>query len=128
MTPLNHPTVLVADDDRLLRESLCDYLSELGCMSRSAGNGGEAIEVMERSRFDLLMSDVDMPDMSGFQLMFWVQAHHPMPTVLMSARADPAMRQAARHAGALDLLRKPVEIASISSLFHSLFDQHPPLS
>jgi CheY-like chemotaxis protein len=119
-------TILVADDDRLLRESLCDVLSHLGCMTRSAGNGGEAIEVLEHDRFDLLMSDVEMPDMTGFQLLSWVREHHPTPTVLMSARADRSLRETARSVGAIDLLHKPVEIASITHLFHSLFDPQSP--
>jgi CheY-like chemotaxis protein len=119
-------TILVADDDRLLRESLCDVLSQMGCAARSAGNGGEAIQVLEHDRFDLLMSDVEMPDMTGFQLLSWVREHHPMPMVLMSARSDKSLRAAARSAGAIDLLHKPVELSSITHLFHTLFDRQPP--
>jgi two-component system response regulator CpxR len=118
-------TILVADDDRLLRESLCEALALLGCEPRSAGNGGEAIEVLEHERCDLLLSDIDMPDMSGFQLLSWVRAHHPLPAVLMSARADEPLRRAARTAGAIDLLPKPVAIDSLDHLFHSLFDRRP---
>ena len=118
-------TILVADDDRLVRESLCDVLSQLGCAARSAGNGGEAIEVLEHDRYDLLMSDVEMPDMTGFQLLTWVTRHCPMPTVLMSARSDPALRAAARSQGAIDLLQKPVQMQSIAALFHTLFDGRP---
>ncbi|MBA3709533.1 MAG: response regulator [Planctomycetes bacterium] len=118
-------TIVVADDDRLLRESLCDALSDLGCNARAAGNGSQAIEFLSGSPCDLLLSDVDMPDMSGFQLLSWVSQHHPLPMILMSARADESLSRAARSAGAITLLSKPVEITSITSLFHSLFDERP---
>jgi len=48
-----------------------------------------------------------------------------MPIVLMSARSDPSLRAAARSHGAIDLLQKPVQMHSITSLFHSLFDGRP---
>ncbi|MBA2482762.1 MAG: response regulator [Planctomycetes bacterium] len=121
-------TIVIADDDRLLRESLCDALSDLGCDPHPAGNAGEAIELLSSASCDLLLSDVDMPDMSGFQLLSWVSQRQPdrgLPAVLMSARADEAMSRAARAAGAITLLPKPVEITSITSLFHSLFDGRP---
>src|SRR5882757_7590434 len=95
-------TVLVADDDRLLRESLCDALTDLGCIPSQAGNGSSAIDFLKQARYDLLLSDVDMPDMTGFALLSWTQQHPPMPSVvLMSARADSFLDRAAQQAGAL---------------------------
>jgi len=115
-------TILVADDDALLRESLCDLLADLGVTPWSVGNAGEAIQVLTRTRCDLVLSDVDMPDMTGFALLSWIQAHQRVPAVLMSARADPQMDLAAQRAGALALLSKPVAAGSISTLIHRLFD------
>ena len=119
-------TILVADDDRLLRESLCDALSALGYAPTDVGCGRQAIAVLNQRRCDLLLSDVDMPDMTGFQLLSWVADHPaspPMPTVLMSARADGDLDRAARAAGAMALLPKPVEITVINSLVHTIFDR-----
>jgi CheY-like chemotaxis protein len=128
-----HRTVLIADDDRLLRESLSEVLSELGCTTRHVGSGGGAIEMLRQQPCDLLLSDVDMPDMSGFQLLSWVNEHPTfphggnaagwhMPVVLMSARADDRLGRAARDAGAVVLLPKPVAIDRITSLVHQLLD------
>jgi CheY-like chemotaxis protein len=125
VTAMQPRTVLVADDDRLMRESLCDCLAQLGHCSCTARDGGEAIQVLGRTRCDLLVSDIEMPDMTGFQLISWVMQHHPIPTVLMSARSDSALPAAAREAGAIQFLRKPVGITSLASLFLSLFPQPP---
>ncbi len=115
-------TVLIAEDDRLLRESLCDVLDGLGCAPHAVDCGAKAIEILEHHRFDLVLSDVDMPDMTGFVLlsMFSRLAHHPS-AVLMSARADRELERAAQQAGALALLPKPVKAGSLASLLTTLF-------
>jgi CheY-like chemotaxis protein len=120
-------TILIADDDRLVRESLHDVLADFGWAIEEAGNGTDAIAVLSRMRCDLLLSDVDMPDMTGFQLLSWVtgQAHltpRP-PVVLMSARADHQLTQAAQQAGAVTLLSKPVALPAITSLIAHLLDR-----
>ena len=115
-------TVLVAEDDRLLRESLCDVLDGLGCAPKPVECGSRAIEVLSRERIDLLLSDVDMPDMTGFALLSWLSTREPHPTaVLMSARADRELELAAQRLGAIALLPKPVKAGSLSSLIHRLF-------
>jgi CheY-like chemotaxis protein len=120
MLPLRH--ILIADDDRHLRESLCEVMGDAGWSAQSAGCGAQAIQLLNGGRFDLLLSDVDMPDMTGFQLLAWARAHqHPEPAVLMSARANPELVQAATRAGAVTLLPKPVRAAELTKLVTNLF-------
>lgn len=116
-------TILIADDDRLMRESLSEILMGMGCHTWQARDGHSAIEILSHDRCDLLLSDVDMPDMTGFQLLDWVRSHPPITsTVLMSARADDLqLHEAAREGGALALLSKPVGISTITNLFSTLF-------
>jgi CheY-like chemotaxis protein len=124
-------TILIADDDRLVRESLHDVLADFGWTIEEAGNGTDAIAVLSRMHCDLLLSDVDMPDMTGFQLLSWVtdsthfsgQPSARPPVVLMSARADHQLGLAAKRAGAVTLLSKPVELPAIQSLVHHLLDR-----
>jgi CheY-like chemotaxis protein len=116
-------SILVADDNRLLRESLCDMLTDLGFRTRQVANGVNAIAVLKQSPFDLMLSDVDMPDMTGFVLLSWVRQHCPTPSVLMSARADRTLGVAAVEAGAITLLSKPVELDSVTDLVDRLFNQ-----
>lgn len=120
---MNARSILVADDNRLLRESLCDMLGDLGFRTSQVANGTNAIEVLKQSPFDLMLSDVDMPDMTGFVLLSWVSQNRPTPLVLMSARADRALGKAAQEAGAIALLPKPVEIRSVTDIVDQLFQQ-----
>jgi CheY-like chemotaxis protein len=119
MTPR---TILVADDEPLLRESLCDLITDLGLIARPAMNGRGAMEILEHGHCDLVLSDVDMPDMTGFTLLSWIHEHHPVPAVLMSARADGRLNTEAYRAGALALWPKPVEAGTVTRLLHTLFD------
>jgi len=116
-------SILVADDDRLLRESLCEALSDLGHRTLDANCGQRAIAIIEGNRqLDLLLSDVDMPDMTGFALIDWLHAHRLAPAVvLMSARADAQLDRAAHDAGAVCLLSKPVGVGRIAGLVAQLF-------
>lgn len=124
MAPGQH-IVLIADDDRLVRESLGDAFDGFGWGVRIAASGGQAIRMLEQARCDLLVSDIDMPDMTGFQLLSWVRTHAPPlqlpPVVLMSARADEQLSQTAVAEGAVSFLRKPVEVAKISNFIATYF-------
>jgi len=121
MAPASH-IVLIADDDRLVRESLGDAFDGFGWDVRTATCGGEAIHVLERGHLDLLVSDIDMPDMTGFQLLSWTREHPPnLPVVLMSARADEALGRTALAEGAVTLLSKPVGVARMKTVINSLF-------
>ena len=122
MAPATH-IVLIADDDRLVRESLGDAFDGFGWDVRIAACGGEAIRVLEQQRLDLLVSDVDMPDMTGFQLLSWVRERRTSqpPVVLMSARADEALGRTAQSEGAFALLAKPVEVVRLNTVISSLF-------
>ncbi len=114
-------SVLICDDDALLRDTLGDCLGALGWRVATAGNGLGAVDSLAASPFDLLVSDVDMPGLSGFAVLAWARERvRDLPVVLMSGRADAALAQAARTAGARALLPKPVDIGRFTSLVGTL--------
>lgn len=117
-------SVIVVDDDRLVRESLCEVLSDLGCVVRDAAGGLSAFESISRETVDMVVSDVDMPDISGFELL--ARLRHiafAKPVVLMSARADDGLRLQARDSGAAELLAKPVRLGPFAELVHHLLPE-----
>ncbi len=61
--------VLVVDDDHAVLEVIRDMLADLGCEVLPAPSGAEALQVLERnSHIDVLITDIDMPEMSGYEL------------------------------------------------------------
>ncbi len=112
--------ILVVDDDRLIRESLADILDDLGATTAQAEDGLQALEMVISSPPDMVISDIDMPDISGFELL--ARMHRQtitIPLLLMSARADDNLRHQAELAGAIGLLDKPVGVRPLASMLHS---------
>jgi DNA-binding response OmpR family regulator len=78
--------VLVADDDLSVCHSVEDLLRSQGCEVTTAHNGREAEELLDHGTYDLVLSDVVMPDVDGYELFRYVREHHPtVPVVLMTA-------------------------------------------
>jgi CheY-like chemotaxis protein len=75
---LNEPaTLLIVDDDTFIRESLSHVLTEIGYRVRSADDGFSALREIRREVPDLLLSDLNMPNMSGFELLSVVRRRFP---------------------------------------------------
>jgi CheY-like chemotaxis protein len=80
------PTVLVVEDEPVIRELMAILLEEEGYVVRQAVDGLEALEVMERHGVDLVLSDVKMPRLDGASLVQRLRARgNTIPVVLMSA-------------------------------------------
>ncbi|MEX2204852.1 MAG: response regulator [Myxococcota bacterium] len=78
--------VLVVDDDAGVRDSVSEILRADGAVVTVVGNGREAIERMRRERFDVVLSDVVMPEMDGYELFQAARREAPdTPVVLMTA-------------------------------------------
>jgi Response regulator containing CheY-like receiver, AAA-type ATPase, and DNA-binding domains len=102
--------VLIVEDDRDLREALCDTLELSGYQAVGAADGLAALKVLEERKVGLVVSDVQMQPMDGHALLLEIKRHFPyVPVLLMTAygvidKAVEAMRQ-----GACNYLTKPFE-------------------
>jgi PAS domain S-box-containing protein len=84
--PLAGLRILVVDDDAGICESLRDLLEAERCCVETASSGVAALQALERAEFDLVLSDVVMPDMDGYQLYQTIRARMPdVPVILMTA-------------------------------------------
>jgi two-component system response regulator FlrC len=106
--------VLVVEDDLSLCEALCDTLEISGYHVVSARNGTEALIKLEQSQFKLVVSDVQMPVMDGFQLLKNMQHKYAeTPVVLMTAFGTIPKAVEAMQAGASDYLIKPFDAEAL---------------
>jgi PAS domain S-box-containing protein len=77
--------ILVVDDDNGICRSLKEILEADGCIVETAGDGEEALACLDRSRFDLMLSDVVMPKMDGHELYLKARQRYPeMPVLMMT--------------------------------------------
>jgi CheY-like chemotaxis protein len=106
------PTVLVVEDEVLIRLVIADYLRECGYRVHEAANAAEAVAVLESGTvaIDIVFSDVLMPgDMDGFGLARWVRSHQPNVRVILTASVERSADIAATLCEAGPLLEKPYE-------------------
>ncbi|HTB45601.1 MAG TPA: response regulator [Acetobacteraceae bacterium] len=107
--PLNPPTVLVVDDDLLVREPIADYLREVGYAVLEAGDAHEAIDELDHAdHVDLVFSDVRMPgELDGVGLARWLRAHRPDVAVLLTSGYDGSGWMGGELGREVRLLQKP---------------------
>lgn len=97
--------ILIVDDDPALREVLVELLTDEGYAVRTAVDGIEALELIERERPELVLSDVMMPRLDGYSLAArLVQAGIRVPVVLMSASVHESPLSTLR------FVRKPFDV------------------
>ncbi|WP_141753435.1 response regulator, partial [Duganella sp. HH101] len=103
--------VLVVDDVETMRKVTAGQLAALGCGSPDvAGDGAEAWRLLERNRYDLVISDWNMPAMTGIALLQLMRAsprHAHTPFIMITAEAERSRIEAAIASGVSDLLVKP---------------------
>lgn len=106
--------VLVVEDDVDLSEALCETLEIEGYQVISAANGTEALGKLAENNFKLVVSDIQMPVMDGFQLLNNMQQKYlDIPVLLMTAYGTIPKAVAAIQAGAVDYLIKPFEASAL---------------
>jgi PAS domain S-box-containing protein len=113
-------TVLVVDDDPDVSRSVREILEDEGCQVVESRNGSEALTALERGHVDLVLSDVVMPDMDGYQLFKTLQSSHPdLPIVLMTAYyydKDHVLKRSAANGLKDVVFKKPIKPARLIEL------------
>lgn len=100
--------ILVVDDEKDICKALSILLSKEGYSVKEAYNGQEALELIKKEAFDLIMTDIKMEKMDGFELLRQVQKISPeTPVIMMTAFASVGSAVEAMRAGAADYITKP---------------------
>jgi two-component system chemotaxis response regulator CheB len=109
--------VLIVDDSALMRRHLNSLLSrERGFEAATARNGVEALDMIERERFDVVTLDVNMPEMDGLTCLSRIMAARPTPVVMVSSLTQEGAEATfeALALGAVDFVRKPSGTISLT--------------
>ncbi len=108
------PRILVVDDETDIRESLAKLLEKKGFACDAAGSGEEAIDCFEADPYDVVITDIRMPGMSGLDLVNQIKERMPDTIVLlMTAHASLDTAIEAVREGASDYLTKPVRLDNV---------------
>ena len=114
MTP--KPTILIVDDEdkakKILKINLANNYNIL-----LASNGEEALNLLKKSRVQLILTDLNMPQMNGLKLLEWIQQNRPeIPVVLVTAYGTVENAVEAMKKGAIDYILKPIKIEELRTI------------
>jgi two-component system, OmpR family, response regulator MprA len=113
--------ILVAEDDRAVRESLVRALQLEGYTVAAAKNGAEALEAARQAEPDVVLLDVSMPMVDGLTVCRVLRAeHNQVPVLMLTARTEPSDRVAGLDAGADDYLAKPYDLEELLARVRAL--------
>lgn len=118
---MNKPSILVVDDELLIRDLLYDFFTGQGWEISVAEDGEKALAMTRNKKFDLILSDIKMPQMDGLTLSSHVRQSTPeMPIVLMTGYPSVDSAVAALRSKVNDYVIKPFNITHLFKLLESL--------
>ena len=101
------PTVLVVDDESVVREVVVKYLRREGYRTLEAGDGDAAVALVEHERPDLVVLDLMLPGTDGLAVCRRIRERSELPVIMLTARAEEADRIVGLELGADDYVTKP---------------------
>ncbi|MGD0652763.1 MAG: response regulator [Thermoguttaceae bacterium] len=114
---LEHPSLLITDDDAGFRETLRGAFEPRGFRTLVAGNGEEALDIVKRETVHLVLLDIHMPRLSGLETLHRLKEFRAMlPCILLSAQLDDLIIEQAKLAHAFSVLSKTVTIKQITGV------------
>lgn len=109
------PRVLVIDDDAGVRLVMCGLLATLGCDTDEAEDGAQGVTLFDRHRYDIVVTDLKMPGLTGWDVVEAVRTRMPtIPIVMVSGFATPADAERAQREG-LSFLPKPFQFVGFKA-------------
>lgn len=117
-------SILIVDDSGFSRRQVKKILESLGHSVKEAGNGHEALRVLEGFNPDFILTDLLMPDMDGFGLVEALKKpdspHKDIPVIVLSADVQDASRERTAELGVACFLNKPVRKDMVAAVLTDL--------
>ena len=119
-------TVLVVDDEPIVREVVVRYLEREGHTTLEADHGDRARELLEQQTPDLVVLDVMLPGTDGLELCRWIRARSALPVILLTARGEEADRIVGLELGADDYVTKPFSPRELAARVRTVLRRATP--
>ncbi len=106
--------ILLLEDEMMLQKSILEYLEDLGYQCDGFSDGQKALDALEDSQYDLLILDINVPNLTGIEFFKAIQENHIFtPAIFISANIDIDTISKAFDLGAIDYLKKPFHLKEL---------------
>jgi DNA-binding response OmpR family regulator len=119
-------TVLVVDDEPIVREVVVSYLQREGFRTLEAGDGNRARELLMLEAPSLVVLDLMLPGMDGLDLCRWIRARSDLPVIMLTARGEEADRIVGLELGADDYVTKPFSPRELAARVRTVLRRSAP--
>ena len=121
---MNEKTILVVDDEPIVRESIRDWLKEAGYNVMTAETGEEAIKLLDKHDISILVIDVRLPGRTGISVLKDVKSKKPqIKSIVITAYPSEELSEEAKKQGAVDYLVKPINPDDLEILIRETLAQ-----
>src|ERR671911_1181690 len=119
-------TILVVDDEPIVREVVVRYLRRAGYRTLEAGDGDLARTLIERERPSLVVLDLMLPGTDGLSLCRWIRSSSDLPVIMLTARGEEADRIVGLELGADDYITKPFSPRELAARVRTVLRRTQP--
>jgi len=117
----NKKRILVVEDDEEMRSLLKDFIEAEGFEIDSVGNGSEAFRILVRELFDLVITDIRMPGLTGLDIIPGINKLQPeTPIIVITAFGSEEVHRRAMERGATAYLEKPLRFHELKTMIHEI--------
>jgi DNA-binding response OmpR family regulator len=117
----NKKRILVVEDDAEMRSLLKDFFTEEGFEIDSVSNGSEAFRILVRELFDLVITDIRMPGLTGLDILPGIKKLQPnVPIIVITAFGSDEIRDRAMARGATSYLEKPLRFPELRTMIREI--------
>ena len=113
--------IMIIEDDEEMRSLLKDFFEEEGFEIDSVSNGVDALRMLSKDHFDLVITDIRMPGLTGLDILPRIRRLKPeTPIIVMTAYGSDDVRRRAFERGATDYLEKPIRLSKLRTLIREV--------
>ena len=117
-------SILLVDDEVHVRDGLSEILQQEGFYVETAGDGKEALSLSVNKKFDLMITDIKMPEIDGMQLLDEIQKVNPgIRVIMVTAFGNVQTYLKAMQLGAHEYINKPVKIQELKRVIATILEQ-----
>lgn len=112
--------ILFVDDDKIAQMLIQQVLLDIGCRVELANDGVEALEKLTQNKFDIILSDINMPKMNGYELAKMIRSSHKsfhdILIIGLTAIVAPEDLEYAKNCGMNDVINKPINVSVLKKI------------